>query len=133
MEGVLKEMQADIVYNNIPYMRRFSMFTWRMRFRFFFLGSLYAAFHYWGNLFAMFTARMERTYKKYKKRWITKYNPACIEYESAREALWEPTKISRQSSKKLSEQFVKLDRELEFGFSRQLVIDVLTEVSYPCN
>ena len=118
MEGTLKIMQSDILYNNIPYIRRFSMWTWRMRFRFFFLGTVAAAFKYWGNLFALLTSRMERQFKKYKKRWVAKYSPWCIEYESARATLWSPTKISRQSTNKLSEQFVRLDRELENGFSR---------------
>jgi len=95
MERTIKTMQEDIVYNNIPYFRRFSMFTWRMRFRIFFIGTIYAAFQYWGNLFALLTSRIERTFKKYKKRWIAKYNPQCIEYETARATLWTPEKISK--------------------------------------
>lgn len=128
MERHIKDMHADMVYNNIPYFRRITMWAWRMRFRVFFLGTVYAAFQYWGNLFALLSSRIERFYKKYKKRWIARYNPTCIEFASARETLWEPTKISRQSSKKLSEQFVQLDRDLEEGFSRILAIDVLMQM-----
>ena len=83
MENALKEMQEDITFNHIGYMRRFSMFTWRIRFRLFFAATIYAAFQYWGNIFAMAMGRLERVYKKYKKRWIIKYNPQCMVYESA--------------------------------------------------
>ena len=74
-------------------------------------------------------ARVERFGKKYKLRWITKYNPSCVAYTTALEANWEPTKLSRTSTDSLSEAFVKLDRELEWGMSRQLIINVLKKVS----
>ena len=75
-------------------------------------------FNLWGNAFGWIMSKMERLGKKYKLRWITRYNPTCVAYTTALEANWEPKRLSRQSTDSLSEAFVKVDRELEFGFSR---------------
>jgi len=50
-------------------------------------------------------------------------------YQSALENSWEPKKLSRVSTEKLSEMFVKLDRELKHGVSRRLVLDVLLKMN----
>ena len=94
-----------------------------------FLGVFTLGFNWWGNAFGSLLARMERFGKKYKLRWITKHNPTAIAYTTALEAVWEPTKLSRPSTDLLSEAFVRLDRELLWGMSRQLVINVLKKVS----
>ena len=65
MESLTKEMQEEITARNIPYLTKFSMFAWRMRFRIFLVASIYAAFHYWGNIFSMMGARLRKFYRKY--------------------------------------------------------------------
>ncbi len=49
-------------------------------------------------------------------------------YATAIETRYEPSRMSRVSTEKLSQLFVKLDRELENGFSRQLVADTLMKM-----
>ena len=49
-------------------------------------------------------------------------------YQSALDNSWEPKKLSRVSTEKLSDMFVKLDRELKHGVSRKLVQDVLVKM-----
>ena len=49
-------------------------------------------------------------------------------YASALETRYEPVKLSRPSTDKLSQLFVKLDRDLEYGLSRQLVADCLVRM-----
>jgi hypothetical protein len=49
-------------------------------------------------------------------------------YQTALDNSWEPTKLSRVSTEKLSDMFVKLDRELKHGVSRRLVYDVLVKM-----
>lgn len=46
-------------------------------------------------------------------------------YQTALDNSWEPKQLSRVSTEKLSEMFVKLDRELKNGVSREIVTDVL--------
>jgi hypothetical protein len=64
---------------------------------------------------------MEKSFKKYKKEFITKTSPSCMAWQSAYDSLWEPKTISRVSTEKLGELFVNLDRELVGGVSRQLL------------
>ena len=66
------------------------MFLMRMRMRIFILGSLTALFNYWGNLLGLGASKAERTFKKYKRRWIYKHNPSSIVYETAIETTFKP-------------------------------------------
>ena len=75
MDRVIKEIEQETKFNHLPYLTRIGQFLWRKKFRWVFLAGTYAAFNYWGNLFALAAARIERVYKKYKKRWIARYNP----------------------------------------------------------
>lgn len=49
-------------------------------------------------------------------------------YQTALDNSWEPKKLSRVSTEKLSALFVKLDRELKHGVSRRLISDVLIKM-----
>lgn len=42
-------------------------------------------------------------------------------WQSAYDSIWEPKSLSRQSTERLGELFVSLDRELVGGVSRQLL------------
>ena len=130
MKRALEDINAEMKYNHLPYNKRIRMFLRRYRWRLFFLGLFIYAFHVWGNGLGFFTARIERSYRKYKKRWLARYNPHCITYTTALETTWEPKRLSRPSTEKLSELFVRVDRELEYGMSRQLILDALREVSH---
>ena len=103
MVKALPDVQSEIVYNNMPYIRRFYHFVIRIRFRIFVVGSFAALFNYWGNILGMGTSKVERTYRKYKKRWIFRNNPSLITYDTALETLFEPVHISRPSANQLSE------------------------------
>ena len=49
-------------------------------------------------------------------------------YQSALDNSWEPKKLSRVSTEKLSDLFVKLDRELKHGVSRKMILNVLVKM-----
>ena len=117
-------------YNHLPYGIRFIMFLNRIKFRIFLVVSVAALFNYWGNLLGICSSRLERVFKKYKRRWIFKHNRAAMTYASALETRYEPAKLSRQSTDKLSQLFLQIDREIdEYGFSRQLVADCLMKMN----
>ena len=95
MERVIKVMEEDVKYNHLPIFRRVGNFFWQKKGRFIVLGLIFAGYQYWGSPLAMFGAWVERTYKKYKKRWIYRYNPHCVAYQTAMDTIWEPEKLSR--------------------------------------
>ena len=128
MGNAVKAMEEEMTYNHLPYGLRFFMFLYRIKFRIFFFCTLAGLFNYWGNLLGIFSSRMERVFKKYKKRWIFRYNRSAMTYASAMETIYEPKKLSGQSTEKLSQLFIRIDRELEFGFSRILLADCLIKM-----
>jgi hypothetical protein len=130
MKRALEDINAEMKYNHLSRTKRTRMFLKRYRWRILFIGLFVYMFNIWGNGFGFFAARMERSYRKYKKRWLTRYNPHCITYTTAIETTWEPKRLSRPSTERLSELFVRLDRELEHGVSRQLILDSLREVRF---
>ena len=89
---------------------------------------LLVTFNFTGNLLGFSMARIERSLKKYKKQWILKKNPKIMSYQTAIDTLYEPKTISSYNTDKLSESFIKYDRLLKYGFTRQLLINVLTKV-----
>jgi len=129
MKRALEDVYAEMKYNHLPWNKRIRMFLKRYRWRILFMGLFVYMFNIWGNAFGFVTARFERSYRKYKKRWITRYNPSCITYTTAIDTTWQPKRLARQSTERLSELFVKLDRELEHGMSRQLIVETLKQVS----
>lgn len=102
MAKTIPDIEAEMTFNHLPYGIRFFMFINRIRFRIFVILSLGALFNYWGNLMGIASSKVERTFKKYKRRWIYRYNRAAMTYPTALETLYEPMKLSRQSTDKLS-------------------------------
>jgi hypothetical protein len=125
MERVVTALQAEIKFNHVPYFRRFLMFVSRKRFRFFMVGLIYGTFVTWSNVVIFGSAKLERSFKQFKQGQILKYSPWCMGPATAIETMWEPTSLSRQSTEQLGELFVRLDRELKEGVSRQLIEKVL--------
>ena len=125
MEKAVKDMHEEMTFNHLPYGIRFFMFLNRIKFRIFVFVTLGSLFSYWGNLLGLATSKLERVFKKYKRRWIFKYNRPAMTYQTTLETRYEPERLSRASTEKLSQLFIKLDRELEYGFSRGLVADTL--------
>ena len=128
MERVIVELQHEIKYNHLPYFRRIPHFLWRKKWRFVFIGLATWSFTYWANGLGFVSSKLERTFKRYKRSLITRYAPTCMTYQTALDNSWEPSKLSRVSTEKLSDMFVKLDRELKHGVSRKLVQDVLVKM-----
>lgn len=75
--------------------------------------------------------RRQRAINKYKRRWLTRFNPEAITYQTAIDtSYYRPQKLQREAAEKLGETFIRVDRELKNGFSRQLIINVLSRVSH---
>lgn len=129
MVAAIKDFENDMTHSHLPIGIKFIMFLNRIKFRIFVLVTLGTLGTYWGNLLGMAGDRITRFGKKYKKRWIYKYNRPALTYPTALETRYEPAKLSRASTDKLSQLFLKIDREMEEnGFSRQLVADCLIKM-----
>lgn len=130
MKMVAEEHREKEYFNHLSTWTRIKLFFTRKKRRFFYLLLIYLTFQYASGVFGFFTARVERSYRKYKKRWIQKYNPHIITYTTALETAYEPEKLSHYSTERLSEAFIKVDRMLKHGVSRQLIINVLSKVRF---
>lgn len=130
MKRALEDIHAEMKYNHLPVNKRVRMWFGRWKWRLFWISVFVYCAGIWGNALGFLTARWERSFRKYKKRWILRYNPEAITYTTALETTWEPARLSRPSTERLSELFVRLDRELEYGMSRQLILDTMKHVSF---
>lgn len=118
MQKAIKDAEEDMEKYHLPLGLKFLMFLKRIRFRIFLLCSLGSLFYYWGNLLGMATSKIEKVKKKYKRRWIYKYNRPAMAYTTALDTRFVPEKLSSESIDKLSALFVRLDGELDLGYSR---------------
>ena len=78
--------------------------------RFLYIFLFIMAFNFLGNGLGFVTARLERSMRKYKKRYIVNKYPQLMAYQSALDTAYETKKISQQSTDKLSEAFIRIDR-----------------------
>ena len=95
MEKVLEDMHEEMTFNHLPYSLRFLMFLNRVKFRLFVIFTLGSLFSYWGNVLGLATSKVERFFKKYKRRWIYKHHRQAMTYASALETRYEPSRLSR--------------------------------------
>ena len=112
-----------------PWSTRFYLFFSTKKRRVFYLICLGALCYKWASIRSFFNSRSERLLNKYKRRWISKYNPHAILYSTPAEFNYAPAKLSKESVEVLGAVYVKGDRLLKNGFSRQLTINILTKVS----
>jgi hypothetical protein len=89
MKSAIEEIEATQTYNHLPLFKRVSMFCWKRKWRFFWLFAIVWMFNAWGNGLGSIFAKFERMFKKYKVRWIARYNPDVIAFTTARETQWE--------------------------------------------
>lgn len=112
---VLEGLQAEIKYNHVPYIQRFSMFMNRTRVRFTVVLFLFNSFTYWGNLVIFQASKLERSFKKWKKSYILSTYPVGMGWKSAIETTVVPKTLSQTSVDRIGEIFVKMDRQLPSG------------------
>ena len=98
--------------------------------RFFYMFLLYLVYKYQARFIAWVKARRLRSINKYKRRWITRYHPEAISYQTALDSAFPGQAFSQEVTDRLGEAFVIADSTLKNGFSRQLVINVLTRVRF---
>ncbi len=109
-------------FNHLGYWQRIKLFLKTKKKRFLYIFAFFIAFNFIGNFCGFIVARLERSARKYKKIAIKKYNPSLITYQTAVDTMYEPMKMSSASADKITETFLRLDRQLMDGMSRLLII-----------
>ena len=105
-EKAVPDLIYEMTFNHLPYSVRIALWANRIKYRFLFVACLGLGFAMWGNMLGFVCAKIERVFKKHKKRWIFRNNLKEMTYETALETLYEPTKLSRPSTEKLSQLFI---------------------------
>jgi hypothetical protein len=95
MKRVLPQLHLEMKFNHVPYFQRFFMFVKRTRVRFTGVALLFITFTVWGNFLILASSKIERTFRKYKKRWIFNKYPALMAYQSAIDTAYEPKNLSK--------------------------------------
>lgn len=127
-KNLLEEWREREYFNHLGYWTRMKLFVQMRKKRFFYIFLFVLSFNYFANVLGFFAARIERSGRKYKKKFLMKRYPNTITYQSALDTLYEPKKLSLQSTDLLGESFIKIDRLLRDGVSRQLIIDTFQKV-----
>ena len=131
MKLVIKDLQDRQRHASLPFMTRFKLFFILKKRRFFYLFLLYLWYRYGERVTTWTKNRKQRSINKYKRRWLTRFNPEAITYQTAIDtSYYRPQKFQREAAEKLGEAFIRVDRQLKNGFSRQLIVNVLSRVSF---
>ena len=112
MSSIIDQVADEMTFNHLPARYRFIMFLGRIKYQVLFVTFLVAGFNYWANFLGLMTSRTERAFKKYKKKYVFGRNSEAMTYPSANDTLYQPRYLSTQSTDKLSQLFVQIDREL---------------------
>ena len=124
----LEDMREKTYFNHLSTWTRIKIFLSTKRKRFFYLFLIFLTFNITSNLAGFIIARLERSARKYKKKWIFNKNPLLMTYQSAVDTLYEPKAMTTVSTDRLSEAFLKYDRVLKDGMSRLLILRVMEKV-----
>ena len=87
MHRLVEQMEEARNYAHLSLPRRIRLFFMEKKRRFFYVFLLFMTFHYWSRVSMWVSARIERTSKKYRKRWIYRFQPTIIVYPTALETL----------------------------------------------
>ena len=90
---------------------------------------IWMAYRYGEKTLNWIRTKRQKTINKYKRRWLTRYNPQAIIYQTAIDASYfYPARLTEDAQEKLGRAFNKVDSQLKNGFSRQLLINILARV-----
>jgi hypothetical protein len=97
--------------------------------RFFYIFLFFLYYRYAERFTNWIKTKRVRTINKYKRRWLARYNPEGISYQTAIDAgFYRPTNMSENDAQRLGEAVLKADRQLKNGCSRQLIINIMNRV-----
>ncbi|CDW85068.1 UNKNOWN [Stylonychia lemnae] len=122
----IDELRQRQAHQDKPFSQKCMEFFTKKKRRFFYMLMLYGLYHYYRRITNFFRTRKQRTINKYKKRFITRYNPKSITFTLPESFQYKPEKLTQESVNKLGACFLDGERRLKNGFSRQLIINILT-------
>lgn len=91
---------------------------------------IWMAYRYGEKTVNWFKQKRINSRNKYIRRWLTRYNPQAITYQTAIDASYmRPETLSEDAQERLGKAFNQVDSRLKNGFSRQLLVNILARVS----
>jgi len=131
MKLLIQDMQERQRYASLPFSTRFKYFFTLKKRRFFYLFLIYMWYKYGERITTWVKNRRLRAINKYKRRWLTRFTPETVTYQTAIDtSYYTPAKLNKETADRLGEAFVRVDRQLKNGFSRQLIVNILARVSF---
>lgn len=117
-------------YAQLPFQSKFYKFWMDKKRRFFYVFMAYIFYHYdcYNRTRKWYAIKRYRVINKYQKRWILRFNPDKFIYPAAGDNLRLPRAITEENYMKLGRVFIEVERQLLFGVSRQLIINVLMKM-----
>lgn len=112
MKIVIKELQDRQRHAELPFLTKFKLFFTLKKRRFFYLFLIYLYYRYHERFFNYVKTKKQKTINKYKRRWVTRFNPESITYQTAVETTYQgkPSKLSQETAARLGEAFIRVDR-----------------------
>ncbi len=122
------DLKSRTYFNHLTYATRISLFIRTKRRRFLLLFLFFLFFNPIANVMGFILARLERSGRKYKRRWIQSKFPNVMHAQTALDTNYEATKITSQSQERVCEVMLRADRQLKEGVTRAFIIKVLEQV-----
>ena len=92
----LKDLVERQQYDDLPFATKFQYFFTKKKRRFFYMFMAGLLYHYHERMIKWFRNRKERVINKYKRRFITRYNPWAITYQTVNDASQQSEKFSSE-------------------------------------
>ena len=119
MKLVIKDLQERQRYQALPFATKFKYFFTLKKRRFFYMFLMYMFYKYYERVWNWMKNKRIRTINKYKRRWLSRYNPEAITYQTAIDAAYYlPSKLNAGDADRLGQEFIRVERQLKYGFSR---------------
>jgi hypothetical protein len=130
MKLVIRDFQLKERHAGLPWHLKFKYFFTLKKRRFFYMFLIYMWYRYGERVRNWLKNKRIRTINKYKRRWLARFTPQAVFYQTAIEAAYvKPEKLTREQADRLGAMFIEADRRLSHGCSRQLVVNILNRVS----
>jgi hypothetical protein len=88
MKLVIKDLQLKARHQQLPFYLKFRYFFTMKKRRFFYMFLAYMYYKYHERVGNYFAKKRAQTKNKYKRRWINRFNPEAITYQTALDAAY---------------------------------------------
>lgn len=118
----MTELQKEVKYFEMPLWQRFAGWLWSKKWRFIFMGLTTYGWQYF-KISQKWNTWKDSVKRKYRRRYRHRFNYSSTVFISQEEVLFWPEQLQHDLVVRLQKMFMELDKELDCGVSRQLILD----------